>query len=44
MTKSSSDQDIEKTKAIMGRLASMPHKPHVKKKTAKKGKARKARK
>ena len=38
MTKLSSDKDqLNHTKAVMGKLAAMPHKPHAKKK----GKAKK---
>jgi predicted 2-oxoglutarate/Fe(II)-dependent dioxygenase YbiX len=35
MTKTSVEEiqpDFERAKAVMGRLAAMPHKPHVKKK------------
>jgi hypothetical protein len=31
MKKPQKENDIDRTKAIMGKLASMPHKPHVKK-------------
>jgi hypothetical protein len=36
MTKRSEKKDFDITRLVMGRLAAMPHKPHVVKKKAKK--------